>query len=207
MMILVSRTLKPSRAVKLGLAVPWFFLAAACTPPADTVAAADSASTVVAPSPERSNAPSTVLAAQPAFSWQAVAPSAILSTTPPAKLSLGEGYVSLLYPSTSVSVGDTFDFTFTASGAPGGLRVVMVRHCGQGSDKDSVSQDFSVGDKPAEFTLSHTFAEAHPCLRVSFLARDKVANTVEIWNWKLTPPTPKAPAAPAPTPVAPPPQQ
>ncbi len=196
------RSLKLCRATKLGFTVLVLSLTGACTPPTDTAAGLDPATSAAAPAPAEPRGPSTVLAEQPGFAWQALAPSAILSEAPPAKLSLAEGYAYLLYPSTPVSVGDKVDFTFTASGLAGGLRVVLMRHCGQGSDGDSASEVFEISEKPVAFTVTHTFAEAHPCLRVMFQSRDSVANTVEVWNWKLTPPAPKAlatPAAPAQT--------
>jgi len=209
-MMSVLRSLKPWRAAKFGLAVSLLTLAVACTPPTDTAATPDPAASA-APVPAEPQGPSTVLEEQPGFAWQALAPSTILSEAPPAKLGLSEGYAYLLYPSTPVSAGDKVDFTFTASGAAGGLRVVLMRHCGQGSDGDSASEVFEISEKPVAFTVTHTFAEAHPCLRVMFQSRDSVANTVEIWNWKLTPPAPKtpatppasAPAAPASAPAAP----
>ena len=199
-MMFVLRSLKPWRAIKLGLTLSVLTLAVACTPPTDTAAGSDPGTSAAPAEPQ---GPSTVLAEQPSFAWQALAPSAILSETPPAKISLSEGYAYLLYPSTTVSVGDKVDFTFTASGVAGGLRVVLMRHCGQGSDGDSASEVFEISEKPAVFTVTHTFAEAHPCLRVMFQSRDSVANTVEIWNWKLTPPA-SAPAASAPAPATPP---
>ena len=194
----VLRSSKPWRAVKLALIVPVMALAVACSPPAGTVATTESAPAAPAQAP-------VILAAQPAFAWQVLSPSVVLDEGPPAKLSLGEGYAYLLYPSTPVGVGDKVDFTFTASGSPGGLRVVLVRHCGEGSDGDSASEVFQITDRPTEFAVSHTFTEAHPCLKVMFLSHEYAPNTVQILNWKLTPPAPKEAVAPAAPEVAAPP--
>lgn len=190
----VLRSLQPWRATKVGLAASVLSLAVACNPVADTTATPDLAGAATTPAPAEPKEPSTVIPEQPSFVWQALAPSEILSGTPPAKLSLAKGYAYLLYPSTPVSAGDKVDFAFTASGAPGGLRVVLMRHCGQGSDGDVASEVFEIGEKAATFAVSHTFAESHPCLRVMFQSRDGLANTIQVWNWKLTPPAPKAPA-------------
>lgn len=178
----------------LAFALPLLALAA-CNPPdsGQPAPAADPAA-AVAPGPAL---PSTAIVDQPPFAWQALAPSVVASEAGPAKLNLAGGYAYLLYPSTPVKVGDQATFKFTASGGPGGLRVVLMRHCGPGSDGDSKSEEFEIGSTPTPYTVTHTFAEAHPCLRVMFQSRDSAPNTFEIWNWELSQPLPAAPAQPA----------
>jgi hypothetical protein len=163
--------------------VPLFTLAVACDPPGSQSSGVPS----IDGAASASSAQSAALPHQPDFAWQAIEPSEILSNGPPAQFNLSAGYVSIVYPLTAVEVGDQVSFSFTTAGAPGGLRVVLMRHCGTGSEMDSASEVYEIGPEPKEFSLSRIFTEAHPCLRVMFISRDSAPNKVDVWNWKLTP--------------------
>jgi hypothetical protein len=39
--------------------------------------------------------------------------------------------------------------------------------------------------EPAEYSVSHTFAEAHGCSRFQFVYIDKGATTVNAWNYRM----------------------
>lgn len=130
------------------------------------------------------SSPNSELPKQPAFAWQALAPSKIASKGPPAILELSSGYALVLYPSQAVSPGDVVKFQFRASGRAGKMRSVLIRHCGSGSESDSDSELFDIGEAAADYTLEHVFKESHPCLRVTFQAIGP-PNSITVHSWQL----------------------
>lgn len=154
---------------------------ASCSPPPSN------APTEAAPTePSVQSAPT--LPDQPAFVWQSVGGGKVLSDQQPARISLGSDQVFLYYPSTGVTAGQTVQFDFTAkSAAPGALRAVLMRHCGQGSDADSASEVFPLTTEQQNFTVKHTFAQSHKCIRIMFASPEASTSEVTIASWKLTP--------------------
>ncbi len=174
-------------------------MAAACDPPEsmrdELMGRIPNASSGEAANSSENATSDGALPAQPAFAWQAVKPSTIINAGPPAVLELSSGYAFIFYPSFAVSSGDNVTFRFRASGRQGKLRSVLMRHCGAGSEADSDSQVLDIGETAADYTLKHVFAEAHPCLRVTFQAIGP-PNSITIHSWRLSV-APKATTTPA----------
>ena len=107
-----------------------------------------------------------------AYTWGAVAPSAV-QAGPPATATLAGGYAYALLPNTAVAAGDTVSARMTLQGeASRWVRVVLQRHCDSANGDDSEVQNVELNGQAQPLEISHTFQQTYSCLRLSLVSMD-----------------------------------
>ena len=119
------------------------------------------------------------------FYWQAVEP-AIVNPGPPATISSSEGYAFALFDQTAVFPGDVATANVKVTGPAGRyLTVILQRHCDSENGEDAASENFELTGAEQDLVVTHTFAAAYSCIRLTIRSSDAAALDVAVSDLSL----------------------